>query len=120
MEATVDQPLSPNPAPLAVVAFLAPWFFVSTMLPSAYAWQAFGLLTLLGCLLACAAAWSFAAAQGRGQDPTHWAFVTILTFGFAMFFLFGKRPEHSGLHCLDCGRQGSLSEPFCFGCGSSS
>ena len=110
---------APNPAPLVVVAFLGPWAFVSALLPEPWRWYGFGLVALLGLILTYAATWSHRAAAKRGEDPAHWAFLTVLTLGLAMLALMMQRPHDAmGRFCVDCGREGACDEPFCFGCGS--
>jgi hypothetical protein len=110
-----------DPAPLAALAFLAPWVAISLLLPTPYKWEAVALVAALGALLVTAGAWSFHRAKREERDAAHWAFLTVITFGAAMIVLLASKPAPEyGQHCLDCGRVGELDEPFCFGCGTTS
>ena len=102
------------------LAFLAPWAFLSVLLPDPWRVEALGLLALLGVLLFGAALWAGRKAEALGLDPEGWAFAAVVSGGYAMGVLMlnpKPRPRLSYL-CDACGREGHIHEPFCFGCGA--
>lgn len=102
------------------LAFLAPWAVLSALLPMPYRAESLALLAALGGLLMAAGVWSSMRAERLGLDAEGWAFAAIVTVGFAMVVLLtNPRPRPSLAYlCRECGREGHVHEPFCFGCGS--
>ncbi|MEA3201236.1 MAG: hypothetical protein QOE90_2664 [Thermoplasmata archaeon] len=102
------------------VAFLAPWAILSALLPDPMRIGSLALLAALGGLLVCASVWAAAKASRLGLDPEGWAFACVVTAGYAnAVLLFNPKPRPSLAYlCGECGREGRLHEPFCFGCGA--
>lgn len=102
------------------LAFLAPWAILSALLPDPYRIESLALLAALGGLLLAAGVWAGRKAESLGLDAEGWTFAAVVSVGVAMLVLLTnphKRPSLAYL-CGECGREGHLHEPFCFGCGA--
>lgn len=107
---------------LTAAAFVAPWILLSLALPDVWRWRGLVLLGMLSFLLVLAASIAERMARERQGDPTWWAFLTVVTFGYALAILALRRraggaPTPTTL-CGKCGRLGDAREPFCFSCGA--
>jgi hypothetical protein len=102
------------------LAFLAPWAILSVLLPSPWRVEALALLAAMGALLITMGAWAGRKAETLGLDSDGWVFASVVTMGYASaVLLFNPKPRPSLAYlCGECGRQGHIHEPFCFGCGS--
>ena len=102
------------------LAFLAPWAILSVLLPTPWRVEALALLCVLAALLVAAGAWASRKAQTLGLDAEGWTFAAVVTAGYANgVLLFNPNPRPSLAYlCGECGREGHIHEPFCFGCGS--
>lgn len=102
------------------LAFLAPWAILSALLPDPWRLEASVLLVAMAGLLVAAGAWAGHKAQAIGLDPEGWTFASVVSLGLAnMVLLANPKPRASLAYlCDECGREGAIHEPFCFGCGS--
>lgn len=102
------------------VAFLAPWAVLSVLLPMPWRAESLALLSALGALLFTAGVWAGRKAESIGLDAEGWAFAAIVTVGYAnAVLLFNPKPRPALAYlCDECGREGHIHEPFCFGCGA--
>jgi peptidoglycan/LPS O-acetylase OafA/YrhL len=105
---------------LTVVAFLLPSAILSALLPPPQRLTALGLVALLALLLALAALWSARRARRNDRDAHGWAFLTVVTLGFAMLplALAGPRDDGSTFVCTECGHRSEARAPFCYRCGA--
>jgi len=102
------------------LAFLAPWAILSALLPDPWRLEASILLVALGGLLIAAGVWAGRKAQSIGLDPDGWTFAAVVSLGLANMVLLTNPQKRASLAylCDECGREGALHEPFCFGCGA--
>lgn len=102
------------------LAFLAPWAVLSVLLPQPWRVESLALLSALGGLLLASAVWASRKAESIGLDPEAWAFAAVVSVGYAnVVLMFNPKPRPALAYlCHECGRQGHVHEPFCFGCGA--
>jgi hypothetical protein len=114
------QPRAAGTSVACTLAFLAPWAVLSVLLPDPWRVEALALLAALAGLLVASGVWAGQKAPTLGLDAEGWTFAAVVSLGYANgVLLFNPRPRPALSYlCMECGREGHIHEPFCFGCGA--